>query len=424
MARIKGLAPSQMQGSVGLYTYRMTKHGVVVSEKIQAKGNAARRSLAQAQIRLQMANLFHLFGNFENTLDGAFENKPSNQTDLNAFVKANFNLFPVYLTKDISAMGAAVVAPYQISRGSLPTIQTALMADGVVRSNIALGNLTIDGDTSIAAFSQAVIENNMGYANGDQLSYFSLIQGSITVGDLGGIPMVKVNRYEVTLDILDTTTKLYDVVARYGFSVVTDDNMKFLGCSGIPAVGGLAWVHSRGKGADMKVSTQFIVTNNVASLSSWTGVHALRKAADSYGGYSSAKFLEPGQTTASVIVSEGNDQQTGAVPDGNFSVKAGSATATKATTNRIQLPAGTVEVTLTGTNMNAFNKQVRLDVASSSYGAATTQVALTRGESTGSSVTYTGTITSGYNWLCAVAIDGTAIKAYAAFGSGGDNTMD
>lgn len=41
----------------------------------------------------------------------------------------------------------------------------------------------------------------------------------------------------------------------------------------------------------MKVSTQFLMTNNAATIAAWTGAEALEKAAQSYGGYKDARFL-------------------------------------------------------------------------------------------------------------------------------------
>lgn len=38
MGEIVGTAPSIISGSVGLYNYRQTKDGTIVSEKIKAKG--------------------------------------------------------------------------------------------------------------------------------------------------------------------------------------------------------------------------------------------------------------------------------------------------------------------------------------------------------------------------------------------------
>lgn len=245
-----------------MYTYRQTKNGVVVSEKVKAKG-IANRTLKQCMTQMQLANLQHLFNSFKGALDGAFENLPQGQNTRAAYMKANVGLMPVHLTKDASRFGATVAAPVQISRGSLVTIN---VTEGATPdTNINLGSLVISDQTTIAEFSQAVCANP-GYENGDQLSFFSVIQSSRSYGDLSGIPEVTNNRYEVPLDIHDTQHKLYDLVSRYGFASVAYGNSQMLGCSGTPAVGGYAWVHSRGYGAEMKVSTQFLMTNNAATI--------------------------------------------------------------------------------------------------------------------------------------------------------------
>lgn len=413
MARIIGTAPSQMRGSVGLYTYRQTKDGTVVSEKIQKKG-VSTRTLKQAAVRLQSTNILHFYAAFYGALKGSFENKPKQQTDMNAFMKANFDKMPVYLEKSMTQLNAAVVAPYQISRGSLPTINI-IEGGSVPRTDLLLGELVIDENTTIAEFSKAVIRNNYGYRDGDQLSYFSIIQGSHTVGDVKA-PVVKVNRYEVYLDLLDTTNTLYSMVARYGFATVADNGVNYLGLSGAPAEGGYAYVHSRGTGADMVVSTQFVKVNNAAALSQFTGADALERAAVSYGGYKEARFLEPGYSSANVAVEEGQDQTTGAVYSGNFDVVGATASPDKSTAQRVNLGAGAVKVTLSGTNMTAYNGSVKLRMYDSSNGTAPVEVALTKGTATATAVEYNGTLTAPNTWLGALILNGSVEKSYNAFG--------
>lgn len=406
-----------MQGSVGLYTYRFTKDGYIVSEKVKAKG-VGQKTLRQCMVNMRISNLAHLYQSFGKALEGAFENIPKNQNAHSAFMKANFESIPVYLTKAASDFGACVATPVQISRGSLPTIN--VVEGQIPRTTLVLGNLVIDANTTIAQFSQAVLANPY-FENGDQLSFFSLIQGSRTFGELQGIPVVTNNRYEVTLDIHDNDHKLYDFVGAYGFATVADGGVNYLGCSVAPATGAYAWVHSRGAGEDLRVSTQFLIANNAEVIAEWTGALALEKAANSYGGYKAVRFLEPGETSSNVVVDEGGDVQTGAVFSGSFSVVSGSTNVGNATTNRTQLTAGQVTINMQGTNMENYNQPVVLRMYSTSNGSSFVDVTATKdtSASTSSNAVFTATVTAGNLYLGAVLVNGSAIKTFNATGGTG-----
>ena len=416
MGKIIGTAPGSISGSVGNYTYRNTKDGYIVSEKV--KKIHGKKTLRQHMVNLRISNLAHLYNSFGRSLEGAFENIPSNQTAQSAFMKANFNSVPIYFTKAASDFGACVATPVQISRGSLHSI--LVTENEIPHTNIVLGSLAIDANTTIAQFSQAVL-GNPGYENGDQLSFFSLIQGSRTFGDIQGIPVVTNNRYEVTLDVLDTDHKLYDLVGAYGFATVADGGVNYLGCSVAPATGAYAWVHSRGVGEDLRVSTQFLIASNAQVIASWTGDAALIKAADSYGGYKDVHFLEPGESSASVFIEEGSDVQTGAVPSGSFSLTSGSTTVTQSTANRTLLSAGEVTINIQGTNMSNFNQPVKLRMYDSSNGTNAVDVDATKdaSASTSSVAVFKATVAAGHLYLGAVLLNGNVIKTYAPTGGSG-----
>lgn len=424
MGKIVGTAPSVISGSVGMYTYRQTKDGTIVSEKVKAKG-VSKRTLKQAMAQLQLANLQHLFNSFYGALEGGFENIPQRQNTRAAFMKANVGALPVYLTKQACNFGACVAAPVQITRGSLATI--GVVREATPRTNVSLGELVIDANTTIAAFSRAIINNNPGWLNGDQLSYFSVIQGTQAFGDYNGIPMVTTNRYEFTLDIHDNEHKLYDFVARYGFASVANGGTQYLGCSGAPAVGCFTWVHSRGAGAEMRVSTQFLENNNAEVLSAWTGDEALDKAAESYGGYVGSRFFEPGQTSSSVNVEEGGDTTTGATPSGTFAVAGvGGVTVNNSTVNRTQLQAGETTVAIYGTNMANFNPPVAIRMFSTSNGTSSVDIPATRSaeDSDSSKAAFKATVSAPNLWIGAILVNGSALKTFAPVGGttggGGD----
>jgi len=256
MAKFTGVL-RKMTGSLGDLTFRDLNGQTVVSEKVVKVSNP--RTAKQMRRRAQWLNVM-AFGQLINEFNHpAFESKPRTMSDINAFVQANIGVVPVYITKGEKLQGGCVVAGYQVTRGSLPAINHGQGTGDVVITDISLGSLSITASTTLKAFSSAVIGNNNGYQNGDQISCYIFTQ---TVNSATQVPYVTMQAIEVTLDINDEDTALRDLVGTEAFSVV--DNK--LG-AGQTVNGGIVYVHSR-KNASGKtlVSTQnVVVSNNILS---------------------------------------------------------------------------------------------------------------------------------------------------------------
>ncbi len=109
-----------------------------------------------------------------------------------------------------------VLAPYQITRGKLPSIDYNLNGDNVLVTDVALGGLVITADTTVAEFSAAVMACNDYYEEGDQLTFF---YGKQTVDVVTGTPRARINGFKVVLDT-ENVMKLWDVVSELGFKTV------------------------------------------------------------------------------------------------------------------------------------------------------------------------------------------------------------
>jgi hypothetical protein len=156
---------------------------------------------------------------------------------------------------------------------------------GVITSDINLGSLVINDETTLAAFSAAVKANNSGWAYGDQLSAYVAIQKVNTVTQ---IPYVEVKVFEITLDG-DSDTLVVDLIGNdpMAFSV-TDQKL----CLNATINGGACYVHSRKSGGRTLVSSQrFTVTNNL--LDAYTTDAKRDAAVVSYGGKVTQPFLTP-----------------------------------------------------------------------------------------------------------------------------------
>lgn len=284
MGKIFG-ANTKISGKVGQLLYRQTRMGTVISE-LPVKPAIPRRSARQMDRRTQWGNLAAIYKQFDSMLRRGYENLPPQMSVFNAFIQANIDVVKVYITKTIRLNGGAILAPYQITRGSLPSISMAKNASNILVSGIRLGSLAIDANTTVGQFSQAVIDNNDNFDEGDQLTFFHGIQSIDTVTRT---PRATIKGYKVVLSTAEDT-KLWDVVDRIGFSVT--DNC--LATSQQITNGAAVWVHSR-ETADgaLKVSTQLFFVENSA-LATYQGRTAFTAAANSYGGINSAAvYLKP-----------------------------------------------------------------------------------------------------------------------------------
>ena len=284
MGKIFG-ANTKISGKVGQLLYRQTRTGTVISE-LPVKPAIPRRSARQMDRRTQWGNLAAIYKQFDSMLRRGYENLPPQMSVFNAFIQANIDVVKVYITKTIRLNGGAILAPYQITRGSLPSISMAKNASNILVSGIRLGTLAIDANTTVGQFSQAVIDNNDAFDEGDQLTFFHGIQSIDTVTRT---PRATIKGYKVVLSTAEDT-KLWDVVDRIGFSVT--DNC--LATSQQITNGAAVWVHSR-ETADgaLKVSTQLFFVENSA-LATYQGRTAFTAAANSYGGINSAAvYLQP-----------------------------------------------------------------------------------------------------------------------------------
>ena len=284
MGKIFG-ANTKISGKVGQLLYRQTRTGTVISE-LPVKPAIPRRSARQMDRRTQWGNLAAIYKQFDSMLRRGYENLPPQMSVFNAFIQANIDVVKVYITKTIRLNGGAILAPYQITRGSLPSISMAKNASNILVSSVRLGTLAIDANTTIGQFSQAVIDNNDAFDEGDQLTFFHGIQSIDTVTRT---PRATIRGYKVVLSTAEDT-KLWDVVDRIGFSVT--DNC--LATSQQITNGAAVWVHSR-ENADgaLKVSTQLFFVENSA-LATYQGRTAFTAAANSYGGINSAAvYLQP-----------------------------------------------------------------------------------------------------------------------------------
>lgn len=259
------------------------------------------RTLNQMRNRCQLGNMAANYRLYARRLPRPFENKPKCQTDYNLFVQSNYGLGPVFLTHRQVLSGACVLAPYMFSRGSLPTVAYGLDAYGLLVSDLSLGELAIDEQTTVGQLSQALISNNADWREGDELWFFNAVQ---IIDPYLDEPRARMNSCRLVLDTTDSEL-LSNIVLMAGFHSLpltayglSDENQNDnenggyrLGMANPLEKGGAAWVHSR-KRADgtIRVSTQYLFVAS-SILADYQSEEAFQRAAESYGASVTQKYL-------------------------------------------------------------------------------------------------------------------------------------
>lgn len=282
MSRVnRGFNLTSMNGSVGAVTYVTRKGITVAKQKVPAKLNytKTKRSMAPRMRWMALVRLWQALNAVG--WHPSFRNKEGLQTDFNMFMKSN-SAVDVFLPKTIVSSNGGVVAPVQVTQGGLPTIGGS-GAGNVVTTTIAMGGTTIGASTTLATFSAAVIENNPGWNDGDQLTVVRLNQ---VVDASTNIPRITADIAEVVLDREDDGTLLGDLVIS-GLLDVDDGKLLVGGVNG-----GACIVHSSGEGDNFDVSSENLIVINPL-VSRYQGDTALMTAINSYGGLSSTMFLVP-----------------------------------------------------------------------------------------------------------------------------------
>ena len=284
MAILNGIL-KKLNGSAGSLTFKQVNGQTVVSEKATVVKNT--RTPAQQRQRTKWGNVVQMYKGIMPLINCGFEQKALRCNDFQMFMKVNMPVTDIYLTRQEVAGGGCIAAPYQITQGSLPSIVISGEGDNV-RTDISLGGLTIDENTTVKDFAQAVVNNNADYDYGDQISFFDVLQ---RVNAVTGIPYCQFLATNVVLDKA-SEVKLLDMVSKYGFATVDG----FLGHIEGEGAGVFAWVHTRKSSGKTLVSTQSLINNNAEVIAEYSGAEAYKRSVKTYGGESSA-FLTPGTTT-------------------------------------------------------------------------------------------------------------------------------
>ena len=267
-----------------------TKQKLGGSVLYQAMGQTRQRELAanvanprtnsQMEQRTRWANLVNFYRANAGWMKFAYETKKQNQSEYNKFMSLNVPSARIYLPKSIASQGGCVVDAYQMTQGSLASVE--VVKNGAAwQTNLYLVSATnLDENSTIGEVTAQLLPANPAIREGDQLSFLRFTQMTNTST---GVPFVVVRKYEVILKANDT---------RRFFDFMPDDYITFGGSAQAPCIevsdsgnaGGFLLVLSRTIGGKTYVSSQsIIVANNDALISAYSSTTARQEAIDSYG---------------------------------------------------------------------------------------------------------------------------------------------
>lgn len=172
MARARVSINPLYEGGAGGYSF-YTRDGeqIVRQRKNNSNyGESASRSEYQMRRRVKWGNLVNLFKSMKTWQPKAYDSKKKGQTDYNMFVSLNINTSRVCLTKDQARNGCAVMDAYQISRGSLPPVSTALNLGGTELVTDIVITSAISSTRPVGNLSQDIITNNPQFKEGDNIA--------------------------------------------------------------------------------------------------------------------------------------------------------------------------------------------------------------------------------------------------------------
>ena len=318
MGKATGLI-KELSGKVGPLMFQQTKSGKVAVYVAPEVPETPMRTKKQMELRLAWGNLGAVYSQFHKTLKRSHEGLEAGRSDYNAFIKDNTRMTCVYLKKYELANGGCVLAPYKISNGKLQSIYCDTNEGNVLVTDIELGELVIDEETTVAEFSTAVLMLNEDWEEGDQLTFF---YGQQSMDPVTQVPRAKIKGQKVKLDVSDETP-LWDVVKALGFSSVDG----YLGMDRVITDGAAAWVHSReDEQGNLKVSAQWLTVDSTV-LQSYMGDAAFEASVQSYGGITNRKvFLRPDEETNTVSGGWFSNGSSGGNAGGGSSQGGGSQT--------------------------------------------------------------------------------------------------
>ena len=238
------------------------------------------RTASQMGQRVKWANLVSFYRANSSWMKYAYETKTAQQSEYNKFMQLNVASSQIYLTKQQAAAGSAVVCPYIMTQGSLPSIEFT-EENGSWPSNIFYPQgSSLISTTLVSEFSQKLIQQNPAIRQGDQLSFIRFTQ---MFNSDTGAPYVVVRRYEMLVDV-NSASLVSDFLPLDYIGIVSIGQVPQLAVIDSGLAGGFVMILSRTQGGKTYVSSQRIITSRMDStIDQFSSAQQLAAAISSYG---------------------------------------------------------------------------------------------------------------------------------------------
>lgn len=252
------------------------------------------KTRAQMTNRVKWANVINTWRLLKPFIAMGMQNRPTKQSDYNAFVSMNVRMSSAYLLKDEAKQNGSLLAPYFVTSGTLGNRSMVSAAE----TGISIGDFTLETG-SIGELSAAIISQNVGFAIGDQVTVIVVGQ---TLGE-GGVPVVIPAAFKFVLAPASASDIAIDVIEVTGGIAPTVSNghlaWEFVGS--VYSDYGAAVIQSRidAEGQLLLSTSRILVefqTPGTGQSYNPFGV-SLDEALNSYG-YNPAAYLSPASAGA------------------------------------------------------------------------------------------------------------------------------
>lgn len=173
------------------------------------------KTRAQMTNRVKWANVINTWRLLKPFIAMGMQNRPTKQSDYNAFVSMNVRMSSAYLLKDEAKQNGSLLAPYFVTSGTLGNRSMVSAAE----TGISTGEFTLETG-SIGELSAAIISQNVGFAIGDQVTVIVVGQ---TLGE-GGVPVVIPAAFKFVLQPASASDIAIDVIEVTGGVAPTISN--------------------------------------------------------------------------------------------------------------------------------------------------------------------------------------------------------
>ena len=278
-------------GHVWDLTFYLRNGRVVVRQRHNAGGKNI-RTLARMLVQTRWANCVAEWKAMMPNLKGLFCTKEPQQSDFNSFMQVNFSRSKVRLTKQEVRLGACVAEPgLTVSLGNFnearPVGYDYNAGSERLVTDLRLGDLTLNAQTTVNDFSLALTAHNPGrFHEYDQIAILVVQQDFDVRLD---IPVVMSDIFKLDLKFDDERT-VYGLLGADWLVVQQVEGKNYLAFK-CPEDQLLAVMHfTHLSDGSMVCSTQNLAGVNTY-LANYTSEEARRKAIESYGGVNRTNIM-------------------------------------------------------------------------------------------------------------------------------------